>query len=68
MFEALESRQLFSVTLTATDPTAAPAPIAPIEVDAATTQMRKAGGSQQDYMVVTLKEVYVAGWSTSSAK
>ena len=63
MFESLESRQLFSATLTATALTAEPTPTAAVEADATTTQARKAGSGQHEYLIVKLKEVYVTGVS-----
>src|SRR5687768_10493362 len=52
MFESLESRQLFSVALNATAPVEVPS--SPTVEAEATTTARKAGGGQQEYLVVKL--------------
>lgn len=60
MFESLENRQLMSVTpatVAITDGTSNT--LQTTEVNATTTVARKAGKPQQDFLVVTMKEVFI---------
>jgi len=60
MFESLESRQLMSATL-ASETSLIPTP-QPTTADSQPVA-RKAGGQQHEYLVVTLKEVYITTYS-----
>jgi hypothetical protein len=66
MFEALESRQLFSVALTtaATEPTAdSPTPAA-IDADGTSLSVRGGTDGQQEYLIIKLKPVYITSYQT----
>ena len=64
MFESLEDRQFMSVTpatVAITDGTSNT--LQTSEVTADTTVDRKAGKGQHEYLVVTMKEVLISGYS-----
>ena len=62
MFENLESRQFMSVTLptvNVTDGTSNTIMVGEAATD--TTSARKAGKEQHEYLIVTMKDVYITG-------
>jgi hypothetical protein len=61
MIETLESRQFLSATLAGE--AVAPRDDAPTVESKATLTVRKAGGGQQEYLVVTMSDVLISSYS-----